>query len=77
VSELLAHYTDEAPRGEIVLVLGAAEPGRMDRERALGAVRDLVAAGARPRAAASAVASLSGHGANELYRALTAAHASG
>jgi 16S rRNA (cytidine1402-2'-O)-methyltransferase len=71
-AELLRHYESHPPRGEIVLVLAAAEPGRSDRERALSAVRDLIAAGARPRAAASAVASLSGHGANELYRALTA-----
>ena len=40
-------------------------------------VRELVEAGARPRAAAGAVAGLTGHAANELYRALTAGGADG
>jgi hypothetical protein len=35
------------------------------------ALRDLVAAGARPRPAAAVVARLTGVGANELYRELT------
>jgi 16S rRNA (cytidine1402-2'-O)-methyltransferase len=69
--ELAAHYAARAPRGEIVLVVGAAPAGAADHERALAAVRELVDAGARPRAAAGAVARLTGVGANELYRALT------
>jgi len=70
--ELAAHYGQNPPRGEIVLVCGAAPAGRADREAALAALRGLVAAGARPRPAASAVAGLTGIGVNELYRALTA-----
>jgi 16S rRNA (cytidine1402-2'-O)-methyltransferase len=70
-TELVDHYTAHTPRGEIVLVIGAAPAGAADRDQALAAVRELVDAGARPRAAASAVARLTGVGANELYRALT------
>ncbi len=70
-SELAAHYAEHAPRGEVVLVVGAAPPGLGRAEEALAAVRALVDAGARPRAAASVVASLTGTGANELYRGLT------
>ena len=55
----------------MVLVVGAAPPGLGRAEEALAAVRALVDAGARPRAAASVVASLTGTGANELYRGLT------
>jgi 16S rRNA (cytidine1402-2'-O)-methyltransferase len=51
---LAEHYGRTTPRGEIVLV----------------ALRELVAAGARARPAAGAVAKLAGVGANELYRAL-------
>jgi 16S rRNA (cytidine1402-2'-O)-methyltransferase len=69
--ELAEHYRQNPPRGEIVLVCGAAPAGRADREQALAALRGLIAAGARPRAAATAVAGLTGIGANELYRALT------
>jgi 16S rRNA (cytidine1402-2'-O)-methyltransferase len=70
-AELAAHYEAEAARGEIVLVLGAAEPGAASREDALAALRELVAAGARARPAAGVVARMSGVGANELYRELT------
>jgi 16S rRNA (cytidine1402-2'-O)-methyltransferase len=78
--ELAAHYRGaEAAgvpvRGEVVLVLGARESSgdpRADarREQALGALGELVRAGARPRPAAAAVAKLTGIGANELYRGL-------
>jgi 16S rRNA (cytidine1402-2'-O)-methyltransferase len=70
---LAEHYAAAPVRGEIVLVVGAAAGGRdaAVREDALAALRELVAAGARARAAASAVAGLTGVGANELYRALT------
>ena len=67
-----AHYAEHAPRGEVVLVVGAAPAGLGRSEEALEAVRALVAAGARARTAASVVAGLTGRGANELYRALTA-----
>ncbi len=66
-AELAAHYGEHAPRGEVVLVVGAVPPGRGDREAALAALRELVDAGARARPAAAAVAKLTGVGANELY----------
>src|SRR5437762_1048784 len=53
-----------AARGEITLVIGAAERSTADRERAVRTLGELVAAGARPRAAASALAGLTGVGAN-------------
>jgi 16S rRNA (cytidine1402-2'-O)-methyltransferase len=69
--ELSERFSRTPPRGEIVLVIGAREAVSVEREPALRALRDLVAAGARPRAAASAVAKLTGIAANELYRELT------
>jgi 16S rRNA (cytidine1402-2'-O)-methyltransferase len=74
-AELADHYGHAAPRGEIVLVVGAAAPGAGARAEALGALRELVAAGARARPAAGAVAKLAGVGANELYRALSSERA--
>ncbi len=68
---LAAHYREHRPRGEIVLVVGAAAPGSVERDEALAALRELIDAGARPRRAAGAVAKLTGLSANELYRALT------
>ncbi|HXC23951.1 MAG TPA: 16S rRNA (cytidine(1402)-2'-O)-methyltransferase [Solirubrobacteraceae bacterium] len=70
-AELAAFYAEHPPRGEIVLVVGAAAADSADREQALAALRALVDAGARPRPAAGVVAKLTGVGANELYRALT------
>ncbi len=72
-SELAQRYAGEAPRGEVVLVVGPA-PARLDHELApaLDALRRLVQAGAKPRPAAAAVADLTGLSANALYRALTA-----
>jgi 16S rRNA (cytidine1402-2'-O)-methyltransferase len=69
-AELAAHYEQNAPRGEIVLVIGGALAGRADREQALAALRATVQAGARARPAAVAIARLTGLSANELYRAL-------
>ncbi len=57
-------------RGEIVLVIAGAPAEEADREAALAAVRRLVGAGAKPRAAASVVAELTGTKANDLYREL-------
>jgi 16S rRNA (cytidine1402-2'-O)-methyltransferase len=62
-------------RGEIVLVIGPARArgGARDPDLtiAVDALRRLVQAGARPRAAASVVAALTGTRANDLYRSLT------
>jgi 16S rRNA (cytidine1402-2'-O)-methyltransferase len=71
-SSLAARYADEPPRGEVVLVVGAAPGGEADLGPALAALRRLVdEAGARPRPAAAVVAELTGTTANALYRALT------
>jgi 16S rRNA (cytidine1402-2'-O)-methyltransferase len=71
-ASLAERYADEAPRGEVVLVIGAAAGGEADLGPALAALRRLVDdAGARPRPAASVVAELTGTSANTLYRALT------
>lgn len=71
-SELAELYRENPPRGEVVLLYGAAAAGKASRELALGALRDLIEAGARARPAAGAVARLTGLGANELYRELMA-----
>ena len=57
-------------RGEIVLVIGPAEtgPAEAELEAALDAVERLVEAGARRRAAAQVVSSLTGLPANRLYK---------
>jgi 16S rRNA (cytidine1402-2'-O)-methyltransferase len=69
--ELAAHYREQAPRGEVVLVCGAARAAQVGREEALAALRAVVDAGARGRPAATAVAKLTGLAANDLYRDLT------
>jgi 16S rRNA (cytidine1402-2'-O)-methyltransferase len=72
---LAQRYAEEAPRGEIVLVVGPAPSGpEQDLEAAVAALRRLVDAGAKPRPAAGVVAELTGVSANALYRALTASH---
>lgn len=60
-------------KGEIVLVIAPAvdEDHAEDISFAVDALRHLVQSGARPRAAASVVAALTGTRANDLYRALT------
>jgi 16S rRNA (cytidine1402-2'-O)-methyltransferase len=68
-AELAARYADEGPRGEVVLVFGGAPPHEGADPAAIDAVRRLIAAGAKARAAASVVAELTGASANELYRA--------
>jgi 16S rRNA (cytidine1402-2'-O)-methyltransferase len=57
-------------RGEVVLVIGAAQtrPEEEQLDAALDAVERLVEAGARRRAAAQVVSSLTGLPANRLYR---------
>jgi 16S rRNA (cytidine1402-2'-O)-methyltransferase len=70
-AELAEHYREHPPRGEIVLVCGAAPAAAGDLGEATAAVRELVEDGARPRGAATVVARLTGVSANELYRSLT------
>jgi 16S rRNA (cytidine1402-2'-O)-methyltransferase len=70
-AELAERYAGEAPRGEVVLVIGAADEAEPALAPALDALRRLVAAGAKPRPAAGVVAELTGVPANALYRALT------
>jgi 16S rRNA (cytidine1402-2'-O)-methyltransferase len=80
-AELASYYSEHAPRGEVVLVVGAvgsqaggSAPGNIvdpRRADAVDALRELVDAGARPRPAAKVVAKLTGTSANELYRQLT------
>lgn len=73
-AELAEHYAENAPRGEVVLVLGIAAGAGSEEPAggadALVALRELVDAGARPRPAAKVVAKLTGASANELYRQL-------
>ena len=71
-AELAELYAAAPPKGEVVLVIGAAQAGSSDRASAEQAVRDLVAAGAKPRQAARVVAAMAGLSANELYRAVAA-----
>jgi 16S rRNA (cytidine1402-2'-O)-methyltransferase len=72
LAELARRFRDQA-RGEIVVVIGAASAraSTPDAALAVDALRRLVQSGARPRAAASVVAALTGTRANDLYRALT------
>jgi 16S rRNA (cytidine1402-2'-O)-methyltransferase len=74
-AELAERYADAPPKGEVVLVIGAAPEREADEvdEAALDAVAKLVDAGAKPRTAAAVVAELTGGSANVLYRAHTAA----
>ena len=70
-AELAAHYAAEEPRGEVALVIGAAGPRQTEEATAIEAVRELVAAGAKKRPAATVVARLTGVPANRLYRGVT------
>jgi 16S rRNA (cytidine1402-2'-O)-methyltransferase len=73
LAELARRFRGEV-KGEIVLVIAPAAAGRTgapDTAFAVDALRRLVQSGARPRAAASVVAALTGTRANDLYRGLT------
>jgi 16S rRNA (cytidine1402-2'-O)-methyltransferase len=73
LGELARRFRSEV-RGEVVVVIGpaaGAEYRDPDMTIAVDALRRLVQSGARPRAAASVVAALTGTRANDLYRALT------
>ena len=72
-AELARRYEGSPPRGEVVLVVGPAakrSPEAGAPPAGLEQLRRLVEAGAKPRAAAQAVAELTGGSANALYRAL-------
>lgn len=72
LAELALRYKGEV-KGEIVLVIGPAESADHGHDIAFAveALKRLVKAGARPRAAATVVASLTDTRANDLYKALT------
>jgi len=73
LGELARKYRDDV-RGEIVVVIAPARKaaaGGAQLAFAADALRRLVQSGARPRAAASVVAALTGLRANDLYRELT------
>src|SRR5947209_15806488 len=71
-SELAERYAAQPPRGEVVLVVGGAPESDIGvTGPAVDALRRLLDAGARPRAAAGVVSDLTGVPANQLYRALT------
>ena len=71
LDELAAQFT-EPPKGEITVVLGEPAGGARsvvdERDDALGAVRELVAAGVSRRQAADVVSRLTGASKNALYR---------
>jgi 16S rRNA (cytidine1402-2'-O)-methyltransferase len=71
-AQIASYYEAEPARGEVVLVIGAAPPGAQPdaQERAVSALRAVVAAGARARPAAKALAELTGIPANRLYGAV-------
>ena len=72
LAELARRFRGDV-KGEIVLVIAPASADDHDKDVgfAVDALRHLVQSGARPRAAASVVAALTGTRANDLYRALT------
>jgi 16S rRNA (cytidine1402-2'-O)-methyltransferase len=71
-AQLAQRYATHAPKGEIVLVVGAATAPEADLGPALRALGRLRDAGAKPRPAAGVVAELTGVSANALYQALMA-----
>jgi 16S rRNA (cytidine1402-2'-O)-methyltransferase len=70
-AELAKRYEAEPPKGEIVIVVGPASEAHAVSADATTAAKELVAAGARPRAAARVVARLTGASANAIYESLT------
>lgn len=72
LSDLALRFKGEV-KGEIVLVIGPADSAGhgQDMAFAVEALKRLVQSGARPRAAATVVATLTGTRANDLYKALT------
>ena len=75
VASVLAHFTQNEPRGEVVLVVGPASasgPASAELAAAADSLAALVDAGAKPRPAAKVVAELTGVPANALYAELQA-----
>ncbi len=72
LSELARRFREDV-KGEIVVVIAPSDSSSAspDTAFAVDALRRLVQAGARPRAAASVVAALTGTRANDLYTGLT------
>ena len=72
LAELARRFREDV-KGEIVVVIAPARAAAAspDTAFAVDALRRLVQAGARPRAAASVVAALTGTRANDLYTGLT------
>jgi 16S rRNA (cytidine1402-2'-O)-methyltransferase len=70
ISEALERFAEAAPRGEVVVVLEGASPGRIDVADVVAEARKLVGSGARKREAAAEVARRHGVSANDVYRAL-------
>jgi 16S rRNA (cytidine1402-2'-O)-methyltransferase len=72
-AELAERFDGAPPKGEVVLVIGPATEAAAGagEPEGLAQLRALIESGAKPRAAAAAVAELTGGSANELYRALT------
>jgi 16S rRNA (cytidine1402-2'-O)-methyltransferase len=67
---LAERYAGDAPRGEVVVVVGGAPAEAVDLAPALDALARLVDAGAKARPAAGVIADLTGVPANALYKAL-------
>jgi 16S rRNA (cytidine1402-2'-O)-methyltransferase len=65
--ELAARYAEEAPKGEMVLVVGPLSIDEGPTAEAKAATKELVQAGAKRRVAAQVVARLTGTSANALY----------
>lgn len=72
LGEAVAHYTENTPKGEFVLVVGGAEPRQeatVTMEDAVAQVLTLKAQGMRLKDAAKEVAEHTGFSKNELYAA--------
>lgn len=72
LGEAVAHYTENPPKGEFVLVVGGAEPRQeapITMEDAVAQVLTLKAQGVRLKDAAKEVAEHTGFSKNELYAA--------
>jgi 16S rRNA (cytidine1402-2'-O)-methyltransferase len=70
-ADLLDHFTEHRPRGEITLVIGGSELPRWDDEQVATAIARELASGSSPAAAAKAIAKLSGRSRRELYKLAT------